>query len=699
MEQKSLWLNTQDSKFRGLVLLFLGIGVAITAQITLDYSVSAQETAKYFLVSQWWQGTWNDTSPIPGVFLYLLACVLFIMGVRILGDPYPALTIWTDGMERRQPKFGFWMTSVGLSGAVAIYFAIGGIGQGQDVAPAGFVLVALWITSIVLFLASVLLDENWQPPTVRMAREWIVERRGELLVIAALVIAAFFIRFLDVEYHPYSFINDEGRIGTIGLCILQGRCSNLFFMDGWSGQPYLAFLPSAIGIAIFGKTAIALRMASVITGTLSTLAVYLFAREAFGKRIAWVSAFLLVALPLHIQFSRLGVDNIIDSLSAPLLLWLLFRGAKRGSTLSFVTAGIVAGLCVYTYPGSVLAAILGTCTLIYFAVLKRGFLQAQRRNLLFFILAAVIVALPLLGNYYINPNLFMARFKGEGIFQNGMLQDETGASWRTATKILIGQFAESSLVSIATPAASGFFNSPQPYLIPLTAVLFVLGLALVVWRIKDPPYMTVFVLFWAPVILGSTLTTSPPSSQRMLMSTPALVIIVAIGAMKTVEALQIISHQVRRFVPVILLGLVIYTGLVNINFYFGEYRSGHSFEDAANEFTYETRTDIAPLHDQGRLYLIADPGVFYLTFPSFAYFEPDVEKDEFNTVTPEALAALPHDKDALFIATPDYILDLQRIEQWIPGGEWKEVKRRYQPTQMLYYSYKIKKEQLEGFKP
>jgi len=310
-----------------------------------------------------------------------------------------------------------------------------------------------------------------------------------------------------------------------------------------------------------------------------------------------------------------------------------------------------------------------------------------------------VIALPLVGSFASNPDIFLGRFKGEGIFLNGAIQNEMDSSGRSAATIILTQFAKSTLVFIATPASTGFINSPDPYLIPLAAIFFMLGLAWLLWQIKDYRSLLLFVWLAAPIILGSTLTDSPPSSQRMLMTTPALVIIVALGALKAFEAMRHITPAVSRFIPVILLGLVIYTGLANLNFYFNAYRNGHTFEDPANEFAYETRKDIMPLGDQGRFYLIADPGIAYLSFPDFSFFDSDVESSEFNTITRQALADLPRDKDALFIATPDYKLSLQQIQQWIPNGVWQEVRRRYQPIQTLYYSYKIKKEQLEGFTP
>jgi hypothetical protein len=313
------------TKSLGILLLALGIGTGIAAQIVLDLSIAA--TSVYWESRDWSKSIWNNASPIPGLFLYTLAAIFFILGLRYLKDSFPPLVLHLENPVRK-PKFGFWISSLGLAVINMLHAPYADYND-----PQGYIYIALWILSIILFAISVLLDAGWQPPSTQVSTEWLKKHRIELLFIAAMVTTAFFIRFLDVENHPYSFINDEGEVGISGACLFTGECRN-FFYTGWAGQPMTTFFPAAIGVALFGRTALAVRLGSVIIGTLSVLAVYLFAREVFNKKTAWVAALLLTALPVHIHFSRLGVANIVDSLSLTLILWLLFRGAKRGSTLS-----------------------------------------------------------------------------------------------------------------------------------------------------------------------------------------------------------------------------------------------------------------------------------------------------------------------------------------------------------------------------
>jgi 4-amino-4-deoxy-L-arabinose transferase-like glycosyltransferase len=539
----------------------------------------------------------------------------------------------------------------------------------------------------------VLKEVHWQPASIETIQRWLKTHRVELLVITLIIVAAFLIRILDIELYPYSFNNDEGNVGSSAICILQGGCKNFFVLD-WAAQPELAYLAYAISIGIFGKTALAVRLVSVLTGTLSVLATYLLAKETFGKKIAWLAAVLLTTLPIHIHFSRMGVDNIIDSLTTPLMLWLLLRGARRSSRISFLAAGILAGLCMYTYPGSLLAPAFGIGALGLFALRTRGFLRAQAGNFVIFILAATLIVMPILGYYSAHSDSFMARMKRDGIFQNGNLEKAMQKTGKDAAETMLLQFTKSSLVYIVTNAPFNFFNSPKAYLPPFEAVIFMLGLAYMLWRIKDPRFLILFIWFWTVVILGSALTTSPPANQRLLMSMPALVIIISVALSKILDAFARLGSPIARCTPAVLLAAIIFIGYSNLTFYFRDYRMGHYYEDPKDELTYETRIYTMPLHNQGRVLLIGDPKTPYISFKSFDYFAPDVEKTSVNDINYQMLFGLSYSKDVLFIALPGYKADLQFIAQAIPGGEWHQVNRRYQPASILFYSYKLTKERL-----
>jgi hypothetical protein len=680
-------------KVPGVQLLLFGLFLGIAAQITLYLATSAAgDSPSYWDITKWLVNPGSNNSPLLGLLLYLLAGSLFIAGVYRIGGKQTNYPISHEAFPAPPPRFGFWLTSIGVSALTCIYAAQPTLANSN-----GYGLTALWILSILLFSITILLSSGWQIPGSRKIIDWLSANRSEIFVVSLILIGAFLLRFVDVELHPYSFINDEGEIGKVGQCILSGNCNNLFTIS-WASQPTLTFTPVALSIAIFGNTALAIRMVSILTGVLAVLFTYLFARETFGKKAAWVASILLASLPYHVHFSRIGVDNINDSLSSSVLLWLVFRATRKGTPGWYLAAGIAAGLCMYTYPGTRLSLLLAVGALGFIALRTPGFLHAQWKNLAVFALAAFITAAPINAVFYTLPDQFFARFNGEGILQNGALQAEVRDAGISAVTILTRQFLQSSLVFIATAAPSQFFNSPRAYYSIVGAIFLMFGLFITARRILDTRNMTIFVWFFAAIILGSTFTGGPPSSQRMLSSSPASAIIAAIGLVACIEALQLSSVFLRRTAPTLLLLALLINSSQDISYYFQDYRAGHYFEDPSNEITFESRAIVTPLGESGNFYLIGAP-MTLTSFGNFSYFSPDVTKVDFNEITRENLAALPKDKDALFLAIPYRETDLLKIEEWLPGGQKISEQRRYQPDQPLFYAYKVTRAQLQAFQP
>ncbi len=677
-------------KIRTIALLAASVFVAAVAQYVL---LGADKTsAAFWSVSQWTENFFNNKSALPGLLIYLAAGILFVAGLRNAHDSGEELT-FAPAPISTSPVFGFWMTGLGLSILVAYYARNPGLISGSE-----YALGALWILAIVLFSVSVIVNQGPIRNASHRFFSWLKKNKLEILAFLAILSISFFVRFWDAELHPYSFINDEGEVGKFALCILEGvntNCTNPFRI-GWSAQPVLSFVPGAISVYFLGNTAIAIRLVSIVSGTLAVLGVYFFCREVFNMKIALLASLILATLPVHVHFSRIGVHNIMDSVYSTWTLWLIFRGAKRNSTTSYLAAGIISALGMYTYPGSRLAFAMGIGALVYIILRYRGFFCAQHKNVFIYLLAVAITAAPIWAYFSAYPDQFMARIRTEGIFTNGIMQN--AVSQDAQIEYLLSQLLKSSLVFIASGAPSGFFYSPQPYLSPIVAACLVLGLVLVVWRIKDAPNIVLLAWFWAAIILGSTFTGGPPSSQRMLMSSPAAAIIAAVALGKISDMFARYSGAGLRLAAVIPILVILLNGAQNIYFYFYEYRAGHYFEDSTNELTYESRTQIASLKENGRFYLIGDPKV-YVIFGNFEYFAPGVPKENFNTVTREALSALPKGQDALFIAPLLRQADIERIATWIPGGQWTEVHRRNQPAEVLYFSYKISAHQLTEFIP
>lgn len=685
----SLRISSKNSS--SAALLILTFVVAATAQYTLYLSYSVNPA--YWNVSEWLINIGNNATPVPGLALYVLAGLLLVVSLRALGITLPPMgEVWTQPRTSQPPRFGFWLTSVGLALLISIYTA-----HPEKAEANGYGLAFLWLSSLALFSYSVLRQTDWKPPTSGSIHNWIAENRLEIISIFLLLIFTFSLRISDLELHPYSMINDEGEMGKGALCLLRGECRNIFAI-AWASQPYVAYLPYAVTVGFLGNDfAFPVRLVSVMTGTLAVLFTYLFARETFGRQVSLLASILLAILPYHIHFSRIGVDNIVDSLSSALILWLTVRGMRTGSPVYYLLTGIVSGLCFYTYPGSRLAPAFGLLAFGTACFTRRNFLHAQWRNLLILLAAALLTALPLIGTYQSNSE-FNQRISSVGLLQGNRLQNEMEFRGLNAAQVLIAQFFKSSLPYIISAGSFNFFNSPRAYFSPPSAVFLMLGLAIAIWLIRDLRYSLLLAWFFAPIVLGSALTVGPPSHQRMLGSAPASVILVALAFVSVLKSLGQLNKFLQRTALLLTFAFIAFTGYRDLTFYFGEYRADHYFEDLSNEITYESRGIIRSLESQGRLWLIGEP-MTKVHFGNFDYFNPDVEKQDFNTITPEAIANLPKDQDALFLAVPYREPDLRLIAEWLPGGEWIAENRRNQPEYPLYFAYKVSKERLKSFQP
>ena len=105
-------------------------------------------------------------------------------------------------------------------------------------------------------------------------------------------------------------------------------------------------------ISILGPNLTAIRLVSVIYGT---LAVRMFVSVGAGSIWAggaFTAALGLVGLAWHIHFSRLAFHNIVDLMAAPAALWLTYRALKSGQLTNYLWAGLITGLTIYTYVGT-----------------------------------------------------------------------------------------------------------------------------------------------------------------------------------------------------------------------------------------------------------------------------------------------------------------------------------------------------------
>jgi 4-amino-4-deoxy-L-arabinose transferase-like glycosyltransferase len=436
---------------------------------------------------------------------------------------------------------------------------------------------------------------------------------------------------------------------------------------------------------IFGKNIIAIRAISVLAGTLAVLFTYLAARELFNPAIALMAGAFLATMPYNVHFSRVGVHNVVDSLMSALVFWLLARAIKKDDPRYYYTAGAMAGLCIYSYAGTRLALILGVVTLLFLIIRQRSYLYSHWKHLASFFAAAIVSMAPQAAFFARHPDIFIGRLGQEGIFFNGWLTQQAALTGKSVWEILFNQFTRTTLVFIASPAPGNTFNSPNPYLTVFGSILFLLGMGYALAYLFEPRHFIVLIWFWAVILFGGILTLNPPANTRLLMTSPAVALLMALGAYKILEYLQKFRMIPERAVVLILFAIVCTITYQNIKFYMYEYRVKAYFQDANGEYAMEVGLMANKMGSDFEIFVLGAPRVFS-GFPTFAFLAPGNPRTDLNAENIATLELIPKQK-AGFFATPENRSLLAEIGQKYPGGKTGLVYRKPKPEEILFEYY------------
>lgn len=218
-----------------------------------------------------------------------------------------------------------------------------------------------------------------------------------IVMLATVVILAFFLRFYRITEVPPSLNWDETAIGYNAYSILKtGR-------DEWGQKFPLHFrsygeykLPAQIyasipGIAIFGLNELGVRITPVLYGTLTVLVLYFLAKELTkNKWIGMLSAFLLAISPWHIQLTRASFETSFSILWVLLGIWFFVKGFKNSKW--WIAATIPFAVSVYTYNSARIITPLLVLTLL---VVYRKDIWKEKKNAIISAIVFILLLLPL----------------------------------------------------------------------------------------------------------------------------------------------------------------------------------------------------------------------------------------------------------------------------------------------------------------
>lgn len=380
-----------------------------------------------------------------------------------------------------------------------------------------------------------------------------------------LFLAALLLRVPLLETVPGGLHVDEAGIADFSLRHVYpgpGETINPF-RTGPSSQPSLYHYFLRLSMAVGGASIFGLRLSSALAGAAGVLATYGLVAVLHNRRAALISAAIMTTYHYHIHWSRIGLNNIWDTLWVPLMLAPFVWGWRKGWSGGAVLSGIAVGLSQYFYAGSRVGIIL-LAFLIFQLWLETGKAseEAERPKpdrLHFYgytfkmALVALCIAAPLLLFAIRDPVPFFDRsqmvwgWRPETMLLTmGDSGNWLGYAWRQLWRS-VGAFT-------AVPDVTGFYGPGVPLLIGLAAPLFVIGLFWALFKKRWLPVLWIALT----VFLGGFLLSDPPGSSHYVVAIPAICWLAAMP-------LEWLASIKRERLAVVLLAAVV---AVDIYFYF-----------------------------------------------------------------------------------------------------------------------------------
>jgi 4-amino-4-deoxy-L-arabinose transferase-like glycosyltransferase len=253
-------------------------------------------------------------------------------------------------------------------------------------------------------------------------------KKVKFLLIGILLIASF-LRLWKLSYVPISLFGDEADLGYQAYSVLKtgkdyyGNFMPIHFhsLAEWRTPLYLySAVPT---VAVFGISALGVRLPAAIFGILGVWVMYLLVKEiSKNENLGLISALLLAISPWHIQYSRAGFE--VTELILFLLLGLLFfyKSLANGKFLWLSVLFFTLTPWVYS------TAKLFTPLLMLFLLIAywKNIFSFPKKNLIISFIVLLIVGLPIVWSTLFGGG--SQRFDYVGIFSDPTMESEVGTA-------------------------------------------------------------------------------------------------------------------------------------------------------------------------------------------------------------------------------------------------------------------------------
>lgn len=540
--------------------------------------------------------------------------------------------------------------------------------------PDFWLVIAIWIFGILLaFLGSWKITEA-------------VPRISKKTIFTAILlfILSAAIRAVAAGKIPPLLNGDEASAGLNAVQFVEGKTNNIFGV-GWFSFPSLYYALQSISIRLLGRTTFALRITSALIGGLTVSAVYLVGKRIFSEQAGLLSALFLAGSHIHNHFSRIGLNNIWDAFWYVVVLGMLVYGWRSHRRLPFLLAGIGLGFSQYFYVSSRFLLVLVPILVLLMTLIDRKSWKANRLSLLYLFVLFLVIAFPLIWFYLQDKGFynFLAPFNRVGLL-DGWLEQEAAIVGKPGWQILAKQLYTSARTFISVPVQV-WYPAEVPILRPVSAVLFLCGLILLLFQLRRPAALMLY-LWIGFFILAGGFSVPVSSAQRYVAVIPACALVIGFCLDECIRITNRVLPDRNKLLYIGSILLIIGIGISDLNYYFFKY-TPHSQLGGQNTLVAARLADYLKKQEPMQVAFFGDGRMGYYSISSTAFLAPQIEGLDFNEPWGSADNPTITSEKVIFVFLPEEEDNLNLVRKDYPNGQ---LLTEYDPSGMpLYWLYTV----------
>ncbi len=475
------------------ILKILAIGIGITAQALI-------QTHLYIALATW-----------------LVALVVFFLGVRKSSDTaIPTIKV-NPITHEKVTQWGY------IFAALAVIFSIGSFFLFSTNLPN----IYAWVIHILSLVFILITAFGFTSSRKKRAVKSDVWKWYEIVGIIAVLLLALFLRVYKLTQLPFGFWYDEADDGLNALQIFSNIMNIPVFASSTQLPAHLIYL-IAFSIKLFGQSIFAVRIVSALFGVGTAAAAFLVGRELFNSRkMGILFALILAVTRWDLVWSHIGMHGVTVPFFELLSFGLILRALRLQRYKDYLLAGLALGLGLCFYVPYRLFPLVMVIFLILIVIAHHDYLKKSWRHLVIFVFGAFLISVPISQFAVFHADEFWGRTDQVSIFSGRTVQEGIQTALKTTGQHL-AMFTYKG-------DRNGRHNIPsEPMLDLVSGALFILGVALCIYRIKKP--VSVLILCWLLIMLIPgifSLDFESPQTYRSIGSMPAacLLLILPISAL------------------------------------------------------------------------------------------------------------------------------------------------------------------------